>query len=43
MLDNLPHDQMFSQIIISQLAAYYDRCYGWYKGKFPDSMNCLSR
>jgi len=31
MLDNLPHDQAFSQLIISQLVTYYDKCYGWYK------------
>lgn len=31
MLDNLPHDQAFSQLIISQMVTYYDKCYGWYK------------
>ena len=32
MLDALPHDQVFSQLIISQIVGYYDKCYGWYKG-----------
>ncbi|KAK7710967.1 exocyst subunit [Botryosphaeria dothidea] len=31
MLDNLPHDQAFSQLIITQMVTYYDKCYGWYK------------
>ncbi|KAJ9642946.1 exocyst subunit [Coniosporium tulheliwenetii] len=31
MLNNLPHDQAFSQLIITQMVTYYDRCYGWYK------------
>ena len=31
MLDILPHDQAFSQLIISQIVTYYDKCYGWYK------------
>ncbi|KAF2205581.1 hypothetical protein GQ43DRAFT_385604 [Delitschia confertaspora ATCC 74209] len=31
MLDNLPHDQAFSQLIITQMQTYYDKCYGWYK------------
>lgn len=31
MLDHLPHDQAFSQLIISQMVTYYDKCYGWYK------------
>lgn len=31
MLDNLPHDQAFSQLIITQMVSYYDKCYGWYK------------
>lgn len=29
MLDNLPHDQAFSQLIISQMIAYYERCRQW--------------
>lgn len=31
MLDNLPHDQAFSQLIISQMIAYYERCHNWLK------------
>lgn len=31
MLDNLPHDQSFSQLIITQLRTYYDKCYQWSK------------
>jgi exocyst complex component 4 len=31
MLDALPHDQAFSQLIISQIMMYYDKCHGWYK------------
>lgn len=32
MLDNLPQDQAFTQLIISQMVTYYDKCCGWYKG-----------
>jgi exocyst complex component 4 len=32
MLDNLPHDQAFSRLLITQIVTYYDKCYGWYKG-----------
>jgi exocyst complex component 4 len=31
MLDKMPHDQALSQLIISQMITYYDRCYGWFK------------
>jgi exocyst complex component 4 len=31
MLGNLPHDQAFSQLIVSQMIAYYERCYNWLK------------
>ncbi|KJY00072.1 exocyst complex component sec8 like protein [Zymoseptoria brevis] len=31
MLDTLPHDQSFSQLIITQLRTYYDKCYSWSK------------
>lgn len=31
MLDNIPHDQMFTQLIINQIVTYYDKCCGWYK------------
>lgn len=31
MLSQIPSDQMFTQLIITQLYKYYDRCYGFYK------------
>jgi exocyst complex component 4 len=31
MLDNLPHDQAFSQLIVTQMQTYADKCNGWYK------------
>jgi exocyst complex component 4 len=31
MLDTIPHDQAFSQLIITQMVAYYERCCDWYK------------
>lgn len=31
MLDSLPHDQSFSQLIITQMRSYYDKCYQWSK------------
>ncbi|KAF2865024.1 Sec8 exocyst complex component-specific domain-containing protein [Massariosphaeria phaeospora] len=31
MLDNLPHDQAFSQLIITQMTTYAAKCNGWYK------------
>ncbi|KAF2181842.1 hypothetical protein K469DRAFT_638041 [Zopfia rhizophila CBS 207.26] len=31
MLDNLPHDQAFSQLIITQMQTYHSKCCGWYK------------
>lgn len=31
MLDNLPHDQAFSQLIITQMQTYAAKCNGWYK------------
>ncbi|KAK3077074.1 hypothetical protein LTS18_011276, partial [Coniosporium uncinatum] len=30
-LDNLPHDQAFSQLLIDQMVGYYDKCLSWYK------------
>ncbi|KAF1851048.1 uncharacterized protein K460DRAFT_302772 [Cucurbitaria berberidis CBS 394.84] len=30
MLDNLPHDQAFSQLIVSQMSTYAQKCMGWY-------------
>lgn len=32
MLDSLPHEQSFSQLVIAQMRSYYDRCYNWSKG-----------
>ncbi len=31
MLDNLPHDQAFSQLIVRQMEAYAQKCTSWYK------------
>ncbi|KAL9596110.1 MAG: hypothetical protein Q9219_006009 [cf. Caloplaca sp. 3 TL-2023] len=31
LLDSLPEDQSFTQPILSQLVAYYDRCCDWFK------------
>lgn len=31
MLTTLPHDDRFTELILSQLVAYYDKCYSWYK------------
>lgn len=31
MLDNLPHDMAFSQLIVGQLETYAQKCEGWYK------------
>jgi exocyst complex component 4 len=31
MLDTIPHDQAFSQLIITQMVTYYDKCFGLYK------------
>lgn len=31
MLDSLPHDQAFSQLLITQMRTYYDKCFGWSK------------
>lgn len=31
MLDNLPHDQAFSQLIVGQMDTYALKCAGWYK------------
>ncbi|KAI9719019.1 MAG: hypothetical protein M1828_006395 [Chrysothrix sp. TS-e1954] len=31
MLDDLTHDQIFSQLLINQMNSYYDRCAAWYK------------
>ncbi len=31
MLDTIPHDQALSQLIITQMMRYYDRCSDWFK------------
>ncbi|WPH00708.1 putative exocyst complex component sec8 [Acrodontium crateriforme] len=31
MLDSLPHEQSFSQLVITQMRTYYDKCYQWCK------------
>jgi exocyst complex component 4 len=31
MLDTIPHDQALSQLIITQMMRYYDRCCDWFK------------
>lgn len=31
MLSAIPQEQMFTQLIITQLVTYYDKCYGYYK------------
>jgi hypothetical protein len=41
MLDSIPHDQMFTQMVLSQIVTYYDKCCGWYKGKFRMVLSTL--
>jgi len=31
MLDTIPHDQALSQLIITQMMRYYDRCCDWFR------------
>ncbi|KAI2623366.1 Sec8 exocyst complex component-specific domain-containing protein [Hypoxylon sp. NC1633] len=31
MLGTIPHDQALSSLIVSQMARYYERCFGWFK------------
>ncbi|KAI9687606.1 MAG: hypothetical protein M1822_002216 [Bathelium mastoideum] len=31
MLSSLPHDQAFSQLILTQMSTYFDKCRGWFK------------
>lgn len=33
MLDNIPQDQAFTHLIITQLVTYHDKCSTWYKGR----------
>ncbi|EFW23008.1 exocyst complex component Sec8 [Coccidioides posadasii str. Silveira] len=30
-LDSIPHDQAFTQLLIGQMVTYYEKCCGWYK------------
>ncbi|MCJ1394198.1 Exocyst complex component 4 [Xylographa bjoerkii] len=32
MLDNIPQDQAFTQLIVTQLVTYHDKCVTWYRG-----------
>lgn len=32
MIDSIPHDQNFTQLVINQIITYYEKCFGWYKG-----------
>ncbi|THW39408.1 hypothetical protein D6D21_07335 [Aureobasidium pullulans] len=32
LLDSLPHDQAFSQLVMAQMRIYYDKCYNYYRG-----------
>ncbi len=47
MLDNLPHDQAFSQLIVGQMDTYAQKCMGWYKALVsrsqPTSMGRLMK
>ncbi|KAI5281872.1 hypothetical protein KEM54_003090, partial [Ascosphaera aggregata] len=31
MLDTIPHDQVFTQVVINQIVAYYDKTHQWYR------------
>lgn len=42
MLDNLPHDMAFSQLIVSQLETYAQKCTGWYKALVSRSQPTLT-
>jgi len=42
MLDSIPHDQTFTQLIISQIVTYYDKCCGWYKGEILFLWKCAA-
>lgn len=33
MLDDLTHDQLFTQLIIEQMNTYCDKCANWYRGQ----------
>jgi Xaa-Pro aminopeptidase len=34
MLSSIPHDQAFTQLLLSQIVTYYDKCCGWYKSRY---------
>jgi len=38
MLAALPHEQSFSQLVIGQMRAYYDRCFSWSKALLQRTM-----
>lgn len=40
MLDSIPHDQMFTQLVLNQVVTYYDKCCGWYKGELGVISGC---
>lgn len=42
MLDTIPHDQAFTQLIINQLVSYYDRCCDWYQALVSRSQSASS-
>jgi exocyst complex component 4 len=42
MLDNLPHDQAFSQLIVNQMDTYAQKCQSWYKALVSRSQQTAS-
>jgi exocyst complex component 4 len=42
MLDNLPHDQAFSQLIVNQMDTYAQKCQSWYKALVSRSQKTAS-
>lgn len=38
MLSSIPHDQAFTQLLITQIMTFYDKCCGWYKGENPSAV-----
>ena len=42
MLDNLPHDQAFSQLIVNQMDTYAQKCQSWYKALVSRSQRTAS-
>lgn len=41
MLCSIPHDQAFTQLLISQIVTFYDKCFGWYKGNCQVTQSTL--